>query len=368
MPFRVALVALNASGGSGISRYSTMLAHALDEVAGEFDDLALVLLTTPAGADAITPGSIETCVVSGRRRQLPGPYRLVLEQVVLPRQRCQLVHFFDVSAPLLSPRRPFVATFHDASIRRESSHFGGLQRAYKLRLYPLALKRAKAVVAVSAFAREEAVRHFGADPKKVSVVHSGPGLTTAPGRAVRVSEGRRPSLLFVGNLTASKNVPFLVRAFDRADVDAELVLAGRPVDGLGDLEEVVGRSRVAGRIRLVQSPSDSELEALYAGADVFLFPSRYEGFGFPPLEAMARDCPVLASDIPAVREISGGGALLVPLDETSWAAQIRRLVAERRLRDDLRRRGRRAVSRYSWQKTAREVCRLFLSVAERGAP
>jgi glycosyltransferase involved in cell wall biosynthesis len=359
-------MALNASGGSGVSRYSAALARALDEVAGDFHELQLAMLTTAGGGEAIAPRSIETRIVSPGRREPGGTYRLVLEQIALYSRRSQLLHFFDVTAPLLSPRRRFVATFHDASIQHESSYFGGLQRTYKLRLYPIALRRAAAVVAVSEFAREEAINHFGADPKKVRTIHSGPGLSAAPRGAGRAPKTSRLQLLFVGNLTRSKNVPFLVRSFDSADVDAELILAGRPRDDVGEIERVIANSRVAARIRVVLSPSDSELEALYAGADAFLFPSRYEGFGFPPLEAMARGCPVLASDIPAVREVSGGGALLLPLDERPWADAIRRLVADAEWRDELRRRGHENVRRYSWQNTARDLCRLFLEVGHDG--
>jgi glycosyltransferase involved in cell wall biosynthesis len=362
MTLRVSLMALNASGGSGVSRYVASLSRALDAVAGEFGELELALVTTASGAELISAESIETRIANVLGREPRPVFRLGLEQMLLLAERSQLLHFFDVTAPLLSPGRGFVTTFHDASIQHQSSYFGGLQRAYKRRLYPLALKRASAIVAVSAFARREAVDHFGVDPLKVSVIHSGPGL--GPARAGRAEPpSGSPRLLFVGNLTKSKNVPFLVRSFARADVDAELVLAGRRVDDLGEIERLIRLNRTA-RIRVVANPNDTELEVLYASADAFLFPSRYEGFGFPPLEAMARGCPVLASDIPAVREVSGDGAMLLPLDERLWADAIRRLVTDSTLRGELRQRGRIHVRRFSWQKTARELCRLLLRIGK----
>ena len=91
----------------------------------------------------------------------------------------------------------------------------------------------------------------------------------------------------------------------------------------------------------MQDASDRDLDTLYRSALALVMPSRYEGFGFTPLEAMARECPVLASDIPAFREVSGSGALLVPLDEGRWAESLPRLAGDEALRADLRERGRR---------------------------
>ena len=356
---RVCLMALNATSGSGIARYTTSLTRAFGDVADEFERLELELATTTQGAAIICASGLDTLVV-GRDR---GRSRVIIEQVAALRRRAHLLHYFDIGAPLLVPGTPFVTTFHDAAIRQSSSRFGGLRRTYKHRLYPLALRRSERVVTVSAFARDEAIRHFDVNPNKISVIHSGPGLTSVEDDHRR-PDPARPYLLFVGNLTRSKNVPFLVRSFELADVGVDLVLAGRAADHIGEIDEAVARIRGHGRIRVVRDPTDDELERLYVGAEAFLFPSRYEGFGFPPLEAMARGCPVVASDIPAAREIVGDGGLLVPLDEAAWAAEIRRVASDSQLREELRARGRIVVARYSWQEAARAVCRLFESIAE----
>ena len=362
---RVALMALNAAGLSGVPRYTSVLARAIDDVADEFPSLELVLVTTQVGAHAIEPDRLPVRIVRplgldpGR-----GAVRLLAEQLAVALVEADLVHFFDVYGPVLAPRRPFIATFHDASITYPSvARFGAAQHLYKRRLYPWALARATAVVAVSNFAKDEAVQRFGVDPLKVVVVHSGPGL--APTSARGKAPNGRPYFLFVGNLTARKNVPFLIRAYERTDVDADLVLAGNPLDDAAAVMSAVERSPKRDRIQLLSRPDDAVVDGLYRGALGLLHPARYEGFGFTPLEAMSRGCPVIASDIPAVREIAGAGAMLLPLEEGAWAEAIERLGREQALQDELRERGRETAAGYSWTEAARQLCTLFLRGAAR---
>jgi glycosyltransferase involved in cell wall biosynthesis len=331
-------------------------------VSGEFPDLRLTLLTTRTGLEAVAADRIEVRDFGlNRRRFDQGLARLALEQALAAANGADLLHFFDLTAPLLAPWKRFVATAHDASIPT-----GHVRRrhAYKRALWPLAARRANALVAVSAFARDETAARFGVPAAKIEVIHSGPGLserseTPSNGSAVPSA----PYFLYVGDLTARKNVPFLVRAFDRSDVDASLLLVGRADDGYAEVREELTRARRPERIQLVENASDGDVDSLYRSAVALVMPSLYEGFGFPPLEAMARGCPVLASDIPAFREISGSGALLVSLDdEAGWTESLRRLAADDGLRSELRERGTKTVARYSWQSTARSLCRLFLEV------
>ena len=358
---RVCLVGLIAGGHSGVPRYAARLTQALDEVAGDYPHLELSLLTTAAGAEAVGARTIAVDVVAGKSRRVnAGPGRLLLEHLFVRRRKADLLHYFDVTGPVLAPRRRFVATVHDTAF---VYGYATRSSAYKRRLYPWALARAAALVAVSQFAKDEAVRHFGADPARIEVVHSGPGLFSADGTAPAREESS--FLLYVGNLGGNKNLPFLVRSFARADPPARLVLAGRARGGLEELHQAIGAAPNRDRIELRSEVPDAELERLYRSAVALLLPSVYEGFGFTALEAMARGCPVLASDIPALREISGSGALLLPLgDEAAWADGMRRAAADEGLRADLRRRGAETVARYSWDKTARGVLDVLSRAAQ----
>ncbi len=165
-----------------------------------------------------------------------------------------------------------------------------------------------------------------------------------------------------GNLAANKNLPFLVRAYAASGTAARLILAGRPGEGYDELEAELAASPRRADVELRTQATDAEIEGLYRSAAALVLPSTYEGFGFTPLEAMSRGCPVVASDIPAIREVSGDGALLVPLEEQLWADALQRITADETLRSELRQRGTSTVARYSWDETARGVCRLFLQV------
>jgi glycosyltransferase involved in cell wall biosynthesis len=352
----VSLVGLVAGGGSGVARYAAALARGLDRVHAEFPELRLTYLTNPAGAERTPLEGIETRVVGlGGRRAARGPLRLAIEHVLARRAPGDLLHFFDTTGPVMAPSRPFVATAHDATI---AYGYNPVRGGYKRRLYPWALERARAVVAVSAFARDEVVRHFGADPERIRVIHSGPGLAETDG-AVAEPADEGPYLLYVGNLAANKNLPFLVRAFGASSAPGRLVLAGRPGEGYDALQAELERSTRRADVELRTDASDAEIEGLYRDASALVLPSLYEGFGFTPLEAMSRGCPVVASDIPAVSEVSGDGALLVPLEERAWADALDRVAGDEGLRNELRERGRSTVARYSWDETARGVCRLF---------
>jgi glycosyltransferase involved in cell wall biosynthesis len=341
-----------------VPRYAVALARALDEIAGEFPDLELELVTTAAGARAVAP---RTLAVREVRAPDAGPGRILAEQVAAARARASLLHFFDLSGPLLAPRRPFVATVHDVSVLHG---FSVARQAYKRRLYPWALRRARAVVAVSGFARDEVLAHFpGVAPERIRVVHSGPGLL--PASAADADAGADGGyVLFVGTLTASKNLPFLIGAYGRTSAPGRLVLAGRPGERFEDVRAAIDRSPRRGDIELVHDADDAALDRLYRGAAALVLPSRYEGFGLTPLEAMSRGCPVLVSDIPALREVSGDGALVLALDdEAAWTGAIERVLVDADLRDELRRRGGEMVARYSWTGTARALCELFREVA-----
>jgi glycosyltransferase involved in cell wall biosynthesis len=359
---RVTLVGLIAGGYSGVPRYAAALTSALDEVSGEFPGLQLDLVTTREGAEAAGVRNLPTRTLGLHGSKVnAGPARIALEQLLSATHRSDLLHYFDIAGPLLAPWRRFTATVHGASVIRGAQ--AAKKHAYKRVFWPWVARRAKGLVAISEFAKDEAVDALGADPSRIHVILSGPGLMAVGGNGAGARPPADDFFLYVGALAEAKNLPFLVRAWDRSDVQQDLLIVGRPKLGYDALVDEVERSPRRDRIHVLTDASDAEIDGLYRHARALLLPSRYEGFGFTPLEAMTRGCPVVASDIPALREIASDAALLLsPDDEQSWSEALRRLSSEDAWRAELAERGRRHVERFSWNNTARELCRYFIEL------
>ena len=270
----------------GVPRYTSVLARALDGVSHEFPLLELVLVTTrTGGGDRATPGSGSIVHPFGLDPDR-GALRLLAEQLRSAGGR-------RGSRPFLRRVRACIrstAPVHRHLPRRLdhlSRHCAFREGAARVQatVVSRALTRAAAIVAVSNFAKHEAVRRLSVDPEKVFVVRSGPGLASSVAQGPEPNG--RPYFLFVGNLTARKNVPFLIRAYERTDTEADLVLAGSPLDDAGAILAAVQRSPRRDRIRLLPAPDDAAVDRLYRGALGLLHPALYEGFGFTPRRDVA---------------------------------------------------------------------------------
>jgi len=149
-----------------------------------------------------------------------------------------------------------------------------------------------------------------------------------------------------------------------ADFDGNLVIAGARGWLCEPIFERIARSPRAARIRHIESPSDADLRALYAGAAAFVFTSLYEGFGFTPLEAMACGTPAVVSAGGSLPEVCGDGADIVPaFDADAWAGRVRRVLSDAAFRADLVERGRRNAARFTWEETARRTWDVYRTVA-----
>ncbi len=284
-----------------------------------------------------------------------------------------LYHATEHLLPCL--RRPTVLTVHDLIFEAYPQHHTWTNRAFLRVAMPLFVRRATAILAVSRHTRRDLVERYRTPSTKIHVVYEGVDSRFAPvGLAgVRALRQRyspdRPYLLMVGTLEPRKNHITAFRALARLKAQGfphRLLVVG----GRGWLFEPVQRQVEAlglqGDVAFVGRVADAELPGLYTGADCFLLPSLYEGFGLPLLEAMACGAPVVCSNVSSLPEIAGSAALLVaPQDDEALAEAVRRVLTEPGLAEHLRQAGRLRAAPFRWERTAAETLAVYQEVVDR---
>jgi glycosyltransferase involved in cell wall biosynthesis len=295
-----------------------------------------------------------------------------------------LVHIPLNRVPLLMIR-PYVVTIHDmANLFYEDvpSKFRMQMRRFRFRR---GLTRANRVIAVSEATRRDVENLMGVPPERVRRVYNAPdpgflqhGLGD-PEEQQRIMERYQishPFLLYAGNIRRHKNVPRLVEAFAvvREQLasyeiyrDLRLVIIGDTISQYPAVRQAVIKSRVEHVVRFLGFVPFETLRCFYQNAAAFVFPSRYEGFGLPPLEAMACGSPVITSNVSSLPEVVGDAAVLVnPENVFDIARGIRDVLLNDHLRDEMIRRGREQAARFSWERTARQVLEIYLEAAAAG--
>ena len=276
-------------------------------------------------------------------------------------------------SPLIMPTRKAkrIITLHDLYfLRHPELAYGEIRRDY----IPLVRKSAvfaHSAISVSQFTKNEAVELIGIPEEKVRVIPSG----VSPHFFERVDKGKIVQvkrifgikgnyLIFVGGGEPRKNLPLALSAFrmflGRTNFRFSLVVIG----GLGRWEKEImseiDRLSLWDNVILTGYVVDESLIPLYAGADALLYPSRYEGFGFPMLEAMAVGTPVIASDTSSLPEIAGSAVVLLPPDDPeAWADAMYRLIFEPELRKELIKKGKERAREFSWEEAARKTLSLY---------
>ena len=287
------------------------------------------------------------------------------EQTLLPRlasrEGVDLVHSLASTAPLWGRFRR-VVTVHDLIYARfPEAHAGIRDKGMKV-LVPQAVRRSHRVIADSQSTREDLIELLGVRSDRIDVVPLGLGGVR---RAAPLSEhetrarfdlGERRVVLSLSAKRPHKNLLALIGALARIPSEDRslLVLPGYPTAHEAELRERAASAGVAGDVRFPAWVSADEVEGLWALAEAFVFPSLYEGFGLPVLEAMARGVPVACSNASSLPEVAGEAALLFdPHDESAIAEALRRLLDDDALREQLRTRGLARVADFTWERTAR---------------
>ncbi len=352
---------------AGLSTYSQQLVHglaALDHVN------RYTILITPddvAEFDVVAP-NVSALVVDIPHYSLAEQTRL---PKVLTELKPDLVHFLHFNHPILY-RGPFITTLHDLTVvyfpvgRQQHNP---LRRWAFLRVMRDAVQRAAKVIAVSRTTRDDAIRDLSGDPSRIAVIHEGLALASRSPKSASALEElgvRSPYLLFVSQWRPHKRIEDLVEAFEQISAQfpkLQLVITGKPNALFPKIIDRVEHSPVRRRIITPGFVADELLPTLYAHAELFVFPSLYEGFGFPPLEAMAMGTPVVAANASCLPEILGNAAQYFEAGNVAdLAATLAKVLDDPGQCADLAKRGKAQAAQYDWATVAKETLAVYESI------
>jgi len=275
---------------------------------------------------------------------------------------------FQYFTPLFSRFRRIVY-IHDAIFKTHPHFFRARERWYFLPMKFFA-RRAHLIITVSRSERLRLQAHGFSCRGGIMFVADGvspafrPAAAQAPDRlrqvALRYSLPER-FLLYVGRMDVRKNIPGLLRAFAQLrETDVQLVLAGAGNRRKRRLQSMARELRIAGKVSFIGWVEDEDLPLLYAQASAFVYPSFAEGFGLPPLEALASGIPAVVSDIDVLREVCGEAALYIdPRDPAAMAVGLRRVITDQSLRRELRDRGLTQAAKFTWERSSDELMGLI---------
>ncbi|HEY7699174.1 MAG TPA: glycosyltransferase family 1 protein, partial [Vicinamibacteria bacterium] len=352
---------------TGVGYYSARLLERLTATGGDDNPIDEILVLSNRELDF---AEIPRCrfVDDGRF-----PLRAVWMQAVLPfvleRVRPDLCHFTNFLGPYFT-KTPYVVTFHDMTLELLPDCHTWKKRLLTRALSPEIARRARLIITPSSSAKRDLSRIFGIPEGKIRAIPHAPDGQFRPCRSreslARLTARygiRAPYLLYVGTLEPRKNLARAATAFSRISSrypDLRFYLAGdlgwRSKELLRSLQTLPNRERVA-RLGYV---AEEDLPALYSNAEVFVYPSLYEGFGFPVIEAMACGAPVLTSSTSSLAEIAEGAALLVdPHDTGAIAEAMDRALSDGGERESLRLAGLARARAFSWERTTRETLQVY---------
>lgn len=294
------------------------------------------------------------------------------EQLILPIKipHCDLFWSPHFNVPLLPVRaKRRIVTIHDVFLVTEMSPLKPHEKWYASLLLKKAVHASTLVMTDSGFSKQEILKYFPIREDKIQAIHLGIDhalFSALQGNAVLQRYGVDfPYFLFVGNLKPHKNIEGLLAAYklflSSQDRKEHLVLIGKEFASYPILQKIEKDPQLQRQVHVLQNVTDEDLPAFYQQALATILPSFYEGFGFPPLEAMSAGSPVIISSIPSLVEVCGDAVLKInPVDPVSLCEALRRITQEPQLREKLSALGKERVSAFQWEKAAERYIHTFL--------
>jgi len=375
---QIAIDALSVTNKSGTGSYTYKLVEHLLR----FDDENEYLIFWPDDApppEFVHKHNVKVLYGAARTNLNRVGYEQVKLPAIIRREKPDVVHFpASISAvlPLVSTMggARTVVTVHDLAFAADARFTTFGKRCYYRATMYRSARRCDMVITDSECAKRDIVKLVGIPEDGVVVVPLGVDAQFAPVEDAAELESalsrygvRRPYLLYVGTIEPRKNVQRIIEAFDSvADrIPHTLVIAGREGWKTGNIFRAANRARHSDRILFAGRIDSSDLAAVYAGAAAFIWPSLYEGFGLPPLEAMACGTPVVTSNTSSLPEVVGDAALKVnPESASEIADAVVRCVEDAELRVELIRLGKERADSLTWQATARATLEVYKRLVE----
>jgi alpha-1,3-rhamnosyl/mannosyltransferase len=346
----------------GFSVYARSLLDALQERTG-------VEAHEISGPVASNPRQTLGWLVSGARGELL-------------KRPADVLHCPAFVTPLRSPV-PVVINIHDAAAQRFPKDYPLEWRVYNRYLLPLVARRAARIIVLSEFSAREAIKYYGVRPGQVVVAPAAPDPRYRPQPkeiidrllgelGLRAGEGGRgPLLLFSGAPFRRKNLDVVLRAMSGAEAGSELsrallLVSGATESGFAEYRAWIGANGLESRVKWLGRVPHESMPALYGAVDMLVYPSIYEGFGLPPVEAMAVGTPVVAASASCLPEVLGDAALLVPPgDDKGFAAAMEALLTDPALRAKMVEKGKARAAAYTWERCARQTLEVYRAAAGR---
>lgn len=239
-------------------------------------------------------------------------------------------------------------------------------------LLPRSLNTADKIIAVSNSTRQDLINYFKIPEEKITVIHEAADSGFKPLNEVELIEVKRkynltfPFILYIGNLAKHKNIPTLIKSFykmKRSNIGHKLVITGRKTRNSKEIFETINELNLQKEVVFTGYVPSEELPALYNAADLFVYPSLYEGFGLPPLEAMSCGCPVITSNTSSLPEVVGNAGILVnPYDVDGLARAMYEVLSNDELKTYMIKTGLERATTFSWEKCARETLTIYNEV------
>lgn len=289
------------------------------------------------------------------------PARILWEQTVVPleasRYRLDVLFNPGFTAPILAPC-PCITVFHDLQHKRHPEHFRWFELPFWRVLLWASAIRSRRLIAVSQATREDLLRYYKLKPESIAVISHGVEPAFFALDRTRVES----YLLCVSTLHPHKNLDRLIRAYARRKPDFRLVLAGMRGFYTRSLDTLISGLGIADSVQITGWIARTELYRLYERAHAFIYPSTFEGFGMPVLEALAAAIPVACSDIPPLREVADEAVLFFnPLDENAIADALDRIVTDEPLRRRLAEAGPQRARQFTWEQAAAATLDILLA-------